>query len=98
MEDNKTNPLVKLAQQLAGVQAEAKPNKNDEWKQHNVFIGETFLFQTRSTTAGTPAVVEFLEGLKAIGVITSYSADKKEAVVLDPSSIQSVFSKFLPQA
>ncbi len=95
----KPNALVALAQQLAGIQAEAKPaNKNDDWKQHNVFIGDTFLFQTRSTTAGTPAVIEFLEGLKTIGVITSYSADKKEAVVMDPTSIQSMFSKFAPQA
>ena len=96
---DKTNSLVQLAQQLAGIQSEAKPaNKNDDWKQHNVFIGETFLFQTRSTTAGTPAVVEFLEGLKAIGVITSYSAEKREQQVLDSTSIQSMFAKFAPQA
>lgn len=96
---DKENSLVALAQQLGRIQSEAKPaNKNDDWKQHNVFIGETFLFQTRSTTAGTPAVIEFLNGLQAIGVITSYSADKKEAVVLDTTSIQSMFAKFAPQA
>ena len=93
-ESTKPNSLVALAQQLAGIQAEVKPAKNDDWKQHNVFINETFLFQTRSTAAGTPAVIEFLNGLQAIGVITSYSAEKKEAVVLDTTSIQSMFAKF----
>ena len=93
MEDNKTNPLVKLAQQLAGVQAEAKPaNNREEWKSFNCFVGTTFLFQTRCTEKGVPACEAYLNGLVSKGFLTSFTAEKKEAQVLSTEDISALFA------
>ena len=84
--------LLSIASAMKQVQTTNTVKKQEEWKSFNCFIGNTFLFQTRCTEKGLVATEAYLNGLVSKGLLTSFTAEKKEQQVLSTEDISALFA------